>query len=335
MRSGFGAAAVLAAGLVLPLALAGGLAMAALTESPLEADRPEAPVVATIGRAERRETRTTTVTLQPAEVFPVSSQSTGTVTELRMTPDTPLADGEVAVVVDGLPVLAFVAPAPLYRDLAAGMAGDDVTAAQEFLVRHGYLSRTEPSVGRATSRAIAAFNSDHGRGPASTLLVGSLLWVPEGSAPPHEVTVRVGDVVSPSTELYLTADSRDRIVVATEDSASGRLLTVAGVEVPLPPGTSAVEDPDDVAALTTVMGSESTMAATLTGTSASEVGTVPASAVVVDDSGTACFFRGTDGPAVRIEVESGLFGLLDVDPRLIGSPVLVDPRRAATAQSCA
>jgi hypothetical protein len=334
-RSGFGPAVVLALGLALPLVVVGGLALVTLTRSPMDSDRPPAPVIATVGRAERTEAQATTVTRIPAEVFPVSSQSTGTVTALHVTPGTPLGDGEVAMAVDGMPVIVYVAPAPLYRDLTEGMTGDDVLAAQEFLVRHGYLSRPERSVGRAAARAITSFNSDHGRGRTSTLPVGALLWVPEGSGPPREVTARIGDVVSSSTELYLTTDSVDQVVAATDVNESDRLLTVAGVEVLLPAGTTVVDHPDDVAALATAMGNETTAAAILEGTSPREVGTVPASAVVVDDLGRACFFSGTNGPAVRISAESGLFGLVDVDPRLIGSPVLTDPRRTGVAHACA
>lgn len=333
-RSATGPALLLAGGLAAPVVLAGGVAIAALVRSPMESDTASGPVITTVQRAERPESETTTVTWAPSEVYPVLSRSAGTITALGITSGEPLADGDVAMSVDGAPVLAFVAPAPLYRDIGQGMTGEDVDAVQRFLVDRGYLGGAEVPAARSTARAIAAFNADHGRGDTEVLRVGTLLWVPEGSGDPLDVSVRVGDVVEPGTELYRTADGPDRLAIDTTPLAEERVLSVAGVEVALAPDAVAVLDAHDVAAVRAVMGGEDSVGATLSRLAAGEVGTIPSAAVVVDADGRACYFTGLDGHAVQIEADSGSFGLVDVDPGLIGSPVLVGPRRAGVGDAC-
>lgn len=327
-------ALVLALGLAVPLVVGGGFAVVALTRSPMESNAVPEPVVATVGRAERLEAQATTVTWVPADTFAVRSQSAGTITALSIVAGTALADGDVAMVVDGAPVVAYAAPAPLHRDIASGMTGDDVATAQQFLVAHGYLHSVDEVVGPAVSRAIAAFNADHGRGSSTTLSVGSLLWVPGGSGAPQSVTVRVGDTVAPQDELYTTSTIADQVAVSAAAADVERTLTVAGARISLAPGVTAITDPNDVATVRREMAGEPTVSATLATSVAREVGTVPASAVIVDVEGSACYFTGVDGEAVRIEAETGSFGLVDVAPDLIGTPVLTDPRQAGMDLSC-
>lgn len=188
---------MLAGCLAVPLTVGGGLAVTAVLRSPLESDTRPEPVVATVGLAERLDSRATSITLVPADTFPVRSQTSGTVTGVSIVPGSPITDGSVVMAVDGLDVRAYVAAAPLYRDLATGMSGDDVVTAQRFLVARGLLATADGTVGAATVRAIRTFNTGGGRQDTDTLSVGSLLWVPEGSEPPQAVTVRVGDAIDP------------------------------------------------------------------------------------------------------------------------------------------
>lgn len=325
---------MLAGCLAVPLTVGGGLAVTAVLRSPLESDTRPEPVVATVGLAERLDSRATSITFVPADTFPVRSQTSGTVTGVSIVPGSPLTEGSVVMAVDGLDVRAYVAAAPLYRDLATGMSGDDVVTAQRFLVARGLLATADGTVGAATVRAIRAFNAGDGRSDTDTLSTGSLLWVPEGSEPPHAVTVRVGDAIDPQAELYTTSATSDAVVVATQPADVPRVVSLGGATVPLPAGATQVTAPADVAALHAEMADESTAAATVSATAPRTVGTVPASAVAVDQAGAACFFPDVTGPPVRISAEAGSFGLVDVDAALVGTPVLTDPRRTRTDLTC-
>ena len=327
-------ALVLAVGLAIPLSVGTGLAVVAVMRSPLESDASPQPLIATVGGDERLDTKATTVSWVPADTFAVRSQSAGTLTELSISSGTPVTHLSTPMKVDGLDVVAYVAPTPLYRNIQKGMEGQDVFTAQQLLMAEGLLSSADGKVGTATVRAITAFNVNHGRGKSETLDLAGLLWIPDGSGAPQSVQVRVGDVVQPQMDLYTTATSGDRIVVATDTTDVARIVKVAGVEVPLPAGTSSVSAPEDVLALRVAMADAPTVAAMLTATTPRKVGTVPASAVVVDETGKACFFRAVTGEGVAITAESGSFGLVDVDPELIGTPVLTDPRRTRADLSC-
>ncbi len=327
-------AVVLAVGLIGPLVVAVALATAALARSPLEADAQPAPVIAVVERAVRQDAESSSVTWVPADQVPVRSQSAGTVTAVDLVEGRAPTDGDLVLEVDGLPVFAFVAPTPPYRDIVVGVAGRDVLALQHFLAARGYDVTTDGTAGVSTGRAIAAFNSDHGRAGGEKWSSEALLWIPTTVGPPTAVEVRVGDVIAPETEVYLAPEGQDRIEVAAEAADVERTLTVGDVEVRLGAGSTAVTDADDVARIRTAMADEPTAGGVLARATERVVGTVPASAVVVDRSGVACFFTSPRGQAVHIDATEGGFGLVDVDEQLIGSPVLVDPRAAGTVLTC-
>lgn len=329
------AAVVLLVGLAAPLALAGALAVAELLRSPLESDRVTGPVVAAVERAERRRTEVASATFVPADDLPVLSRSAGTVTSLNLLAGVAPVHGDVVMEVDGEPVLAFAAPAPLYRDLTEGMNGDDVRAAQELLVALGHLGSPDRSMGPAAVRAVRSFNAEYGRGSSPVLAANAFLWVPESAGPPKSVSIRVGDVLEPMSPVYVTADGVDRIVLGTDPSHAERVLSAGDVDVPIPPGTVEIVEAADVATVRDLMGEADASSVVLAEAAVREVGTVPASAVVIDSTGTICFFAGADGPAVVIDSDSGGFGLVDVEARLIGSPVLVNPRGVGREQTCA
>ncbi len=326
-----GAFAVLA----VPLAVGAALAVWALASSPLQSSADPQPVVAQVQAAQRDNRTSTTVTLSPAPTVEVRSQSAGTVTGSALQEARPLRTGDVAYEVDGRPVIAYVAAAPLYRDITPGLQGKDVATAQDLLVETGHLKATDRSSTDAMRRAVRAFNAAHGSGTdVTTLAAGSLLWVPEGSGAPDVVIVRVGDVVQPQTPLYETARGASTASVAAPAAEVERSLTVGAVTVPLPAGSTVVTDPDDVADLAEVLGDQESGPAVLADVAPTKVGTVPASAVIVDEKGVSCYFRGLEADPVRIDATAGGFGLVDVDAALVGTPVLVNPRGVVDDLSC-
>lgn len=310
------------------------LAVWALRESPLHSAEPEQPLVAQIGAAERRDSVPVALRLVEARPYPVVSQSSGIVTALSLSVGKAVSTGQTVLAVDGLPVVAYVAPSPLYRDIGPGLSGDDVTVAQQFLQEMGYLGQVDGRVGDATVRAIREFNAAQALPHGDVLLTSSLLWIPLDSAEPHEITVRVGQRIEPQTELYSTVSGQDQIVVDTAPAPVERMVGLGAERATLPEGQSIIADPNQVAALKEAFGEESTATGTVEGAVPRQVGTLPASAVVVDQRSHTCFFPGVSGEGIRIKAESGSFGLVDVDPALVGQPVLVNPRSTREDLSC-
>jgi peptidoglycan hydrolase-like protein with peptidoglycan-binding domain len=332
---GYGAAITLAVALGAPLLLACVLVVQALSNSPLQSASPEAPVIMTIESRERDDRTATSVTVEQPTSFAVTTQSTGIITALHIVPGQPVQAGEPALEVSGAPVLAYTAAAPLFRDIEPGATGPDVTTAQNLLVDLGYLRVVDGKAGPATARAIKKFNTDHGYGSLQDRLTPSqLLWVPEDGTVPAELAVRVGATIDSGDELYTTAAAPAIITVSTKPVDADRTLDVAGANAPLPAGSTSITDPALVQSLVTALAGETTGVAYLTLTTPRTVGTVPASAVVTDESGITCYFTGIATPAVILEDPSGAFGAVDVPTDQVGGDVLANPRETRTDLSC-
>jgi peptidoglycan hydrolase-like protein with peptidoglycan-binding domain len=328
-------AVVAVVALAVPLLVGAVLAVWALAASPLRSATVEEPLIAVVETASRRDQEFTSVTLVPAEPYAVVSQSAGVVTALSIVPGRPVGSGVTAFAVEGRPVVAYVSPSPLYRDISAGLQGDDVRTAQQLLVGLGYLDAVDGRASSPTISAIRAFNAAHGYGKRNDVLaVGSLLWIPEGSAAPQSVTVRVGRSVVPQTELYTTTSGRDRVQVGAPAAPTDRVLTVGAATATLKAGQTDVTDLAAVEEIRAALGEGQTASAVLESMTPRTVGTVPASAVVVDTDGSACFFTDVRGPGVSISADEGSFGLVDVAADLIGTPVLVNPRSTREDLAC-
>lgn len=327
---------VVAVALVLaaPLVIGGGLALLALARSPLQSDVPAAPLVGQVQPVARPASETVTATwVAPVERV-VAAQSEGTVTGLAIEPGRPIAAGDVVVRVDGLPVIAFAAPAPLYRDVVEGMEGDDVRSVQAVLVDRGLLDRVDGLAGPATADAIERWNASYGLPHGRTFARSSVIWIPEGATVPVDVSIEVGDLLQPPTPIYRAVLDPERVDVDIEGDPARRTVSLADATVPLPPGQSAISDPEDVAAIRVVMADQDTAAVVVTTAGSHEVGGVPASAVLTDDAGNACVLTDLDGGSVRIDPLGGSLGMVEVDARLIGTPLVINPREAGVGETC-
>jgi peptidoglycan hydrolase-like protein with peptidoglycan-binding domain len=232
------------------LVVGGALALFALQTSPLDSATGVGPLIGTVGSAERDDRANVTVAVVEPESFVVTTQSAGIVTELGIGPGLALVDGQAALEVDGLPVTAYVAPSPLFRDITRGLEGKDVATAQQLLQTLGYLVTVDGKAGAGTAKAITTFNKDHGRsGNGSVLRLDSLLWIPTDSEPPVKVSIRIGTTLSPGSELYTTSTGHDTLSVEAEATDADQVLTVGQTSATLPAGATAVTDPADVEAI--------------------------------------------------------------------------------------
>ncbi len=321
--------------LSIPLAIGTITAVWGLARSPLEAARPPEPVIAAVGSAQRADATRTTAIYRPAETFAVTTQSMGTITDLSIAVSVPVENASIAMKVDGKPVYAYVASAPLYQDISRGSTGEDVATAQQLLHDLGYLDTVDGRAGYATERAIIEFNKGQGYGDNNPVLAASsLLWVPQGSGAPATVAVRVGKNLTPGVDLYTTTTGAAWFDLGIEASQQDRMVTADDVTVALDPGTGRIIDPDSVAKLAALLGGSTTLPVSIVLAEPRTVGTIPASAIVTDADGTMCFFSGPNGAAIRVDGQAGSSGLVDVDADRIGEPVLVNPRDVKVALTC-
>ncbi len=334
-RGGISAAMGVVALLAIPLVAGGALALYALQRSPLDSASGEEPLVGVVGSAERDDRVNVTLEVDTADSFAVATQSAGVLTALGIQPGVALVDGAAALEVDGLPVTAYVAPAPLYRDITWGLKGKDVATAQRLLKKLGYLATVDGDAGPATARAITRFNKDHGRtANGAVLRVDSLLWIPADSEPPVKVGVRVGARLSPGNELYTTSTGHDTISVDTKATDADRILTVGQESVTLPAGATSVTNPEDIAVIGPAINDATARSAFLALATPRVVGTVPASALVTDPTGATCFFSDVTGPGTTVVATEGSFGTVDVDPALVGASLLINPRDVRGDLAC-
>lgn len=326
--------------LAVPLIAGLGLAAWALSVSPLESATDTAASIGVVEAAERADSSSTTVEYVPGEAFPVTSQSTGLVTELDIAPGEQIEPGSTVLRVDRLPVTAYVSPAPLHRDIEPGMRGDDVVVAQRLLSDLDYLNSSADGIaGSATQAAIRSFNADRGYGNDNMVLsLSSLLWIPEASGPPDTVSVRVGATLEPGAELYVTTAGQGYLAVGVQPADDERVVTVNESPVNLAPGETTITDPDVVATVAATiadsMGADTSIPASIALAQPRQVGTLPAAAMVTDADGSVCFFSSVDGAGTVVEATDGSFGLVDVDAALVGTPVLLNPRDVREDLSC-
>ncbi len=321
--------------LALPLLAGVTLAAIALSESPLESAAQEEPLMGTVELAARTDATSTTVAVVVPQDFPVVSESAGVITNLAIAPGQAIEDGSVAMSVSGRPIVAFVADAPLFRDITTGTKGKDVKAAEAFLSRLGYLKHADRTADSHTAAAIKEFNRDHGhRADGSTLRVAALLWIPAGASAPTAVTARVGEHIGSGSEVFRTVSGESSVSVTAAPVPADRVLTVAGRSATLRAGESTIVDHDDVAMIEAAMSGQGTATGSLTLAQPRTVGTIPAVAVITDANGATCYFPSAAGPPIRVDASQGGFGQVDVDASLVGTPVLLNPRGVIEDQTC-
>lgn len=181
--------------------------------------------------------RSVRVKVQLKEAVPVTAPVTGRVTALRVAPHASLASGSKIMDVDGLPVVALHTTTPLYREIADGVAGDDITALQEELQRLGYDISTTGKVNWATRSAAAdLLGVDDGQGGVPEALPHThFLWLPTVNVTVNEVKVSLGDTLTEqSTILTLTGGANTGMIDIPADALPGaRVLFLQDKEYPV------------------------------------------------------------------------------------------------------
>lgn len=140
--------------------------------------------------------RRVNVTVERTAGLPLGVRDSGLVTRSACAPGAVIESGTSPVTVDDRPVLALATSVPLWRDLAPGTRGGDVTALQDELVRLGHSLRPDGVYGSATTAAVTALQRQAGVArPTGTLAATSVLWLPAARVTVGECAVGLAEPV--------------------------------------------------------------------------------------------------------------------------------------------
>lgn len=312
--------------------------------SPLRSDTPVPALADTVQAARQAQTIPVTIGIVKGSELPLSVPRAGTVTSVTMTPSKRLMPGDVLMTVDDEPLVAFAAAAPLLRPVTAGSKGPDAERAIAFLNAAGLLrATTARHVDGTVTSAIDKLRERTGMtGPAGTLRPEDLIWVGSGPAHLTDMSVRVGQRVKRYQEVAVLEGSSDTVAfattvaIATDDS--GASLTLGGTTVAL---TAAelqdlrVTQPEDVAALRAELDANPLAAATLRLTEGRRVGVIPATAVITDPHGSHCLVEAATHHPVPVEPLGGSLAAVELDAKLVGRIVLLNPVEVLGEVTCA
>lgn len=187
--------------------------------------------------------------IQRAAPFEVRSPRGGRVTALgACAAGSTVVSGDRLLDLDERPLVALHTSVPLWRDLGAGMRGEDVRAVQEEMQRLGYDLTADGVFGRSTSTALrdvwrkAGLDLPRHRAPT----LADVLWIPASAVPDQECAVALGDAVDEDDVLVEIIGGVHAITVAEVPLSrlpGPRVLDLGVVQVATDDG-GVVRDPE-------------------------------------------------------------------------------------------
>lgn len=278
---------------------------------------------------------------------PVVLSGSGTLTALPAVGDV-IGPGDTVVEVDGVPVLALVGAFPMWRALGPGVdSGKDVAQLEMTLTSLGYTADGAMTVDEdwtsATTRAVKAFQADHGQDDDGTVDVADIVWI----SGPVRVDGVGGVLGQEAGAAAVEVTSPEQVVLVDADVADSDLLAVGtALQLELPTGAVTTGTVTDIGAPvagesgSTTMPVEITMGAsealndgtpidvTATEVSAEGAIAVPVEAVLaLAEGGYAVEVALADGSTTLVGVELGVFadGYVQVDGTVAEGDEVVVP----------
>jgi len=153
------------------------------------------------------DTRSVAVDFALSSPVTLTSGATGRVTSSSCVADGTVASGSSILAVNGEPLVALSTSIPLWRDLADGDSGKDVTALQTELSRLGYGTGVDGKVGPSTLAAVAKLLAPgtEAATPTAAVPASRFIWLPSETAAVGTCDVAVGDTVTPGSAVATTA----------------------------------------------------------------------------------------------------------------------------------
>jgi peptidoglycan hydrolase-like protein with peptidoglycan-binding domain len=202
----------LAAGVAL-LVVAGAAAAWVVTRGD-HTSAAQPPATATATRATLTQTVDASFTLAKDGTSTLASPAGGTVTSVAITAGRAVRALTKLVGIDGKAIYGIPSGYPLYRGLADGDQGPDVTALQRALAAAGYgPGETDGDFGAGTADALADWQADQGLDATGQLEPASFVSYKPGAVV-DEVAVAVGDRVQAGGKLATLAPASSLVATA-------------------------------------------------------------------------------------------------------------------------
>ena len=237
----------------------------------------------------------------------------GVLTASSCEPGGVVASGGGAWAVDGQPLVGLATAVPLWRDLAVGAKGADVSGLQVELARLGYAVTVDGTYGASTRTALVKLFSLVGASFPSngTLPLGWVVWLPSPEVAVASCPVRVGDPVGFGDTLAQAAGGLTALVLANPPG-EGWVVGYQG-RTAAADANGVVADAEFLAAVEagpeyrfyTSMGTGS-IPLVVSLTTPRDVLVVPPSSVVVAAPGSGCLVSG--GQAVPVDIVASSLG---------------------------
>jgi HlyD family secretion protein len=203
----------LAAGIVLVVVAAGAAAWVFVANGD---ERPAAQALATANavRATLTQTVDASFTLVKQDVKPLKAMAGGVVTSVSITQGKPVKALTPLVTINGEAVYGIPSSYPLYRNLAEGDDGSDVTSLQKALAAAGYdPGEADGEFGSGTADALANWQADQSLDETGKLDLNRFVSYRPGAVV-DDVAVEVGDRVGAGGQLATLAPRSDLVAQA-------------------------------------------------------------------------------------------------------------------------
>jgi len=212
--------------------------MVVVPQQPPDALKPgNDPIVAPALVQQFDDQRAVTLAFDQGPDMPLVLHSFGTIT--GMPSSLALVSGEVAVWVDGAPLIALATTAPLYRDLGVNDKGADVAVLNAELLRLGYAAPMSDIFTKATRNAwLNLQKADGVVKPAARLALGSVVWLPGASVRVLSWPFTLGSPTPANGMLGVVPGEVESATVTMADNSplpsDSRTVTVQGQSTVLP-----------------------------------------------------------------------------------------------------
>jgi peptidoglycan hydrolase-like protein with peptidoglycan-binding domain len=200
-------------------------------------DTTEAPKLAAVEQRDLQRTESLDGTTGHGVAGPLLLTGSGTLTALPAVGDV-IDQGTVVAEVDGRPIIALQGPLPMWRALGPSVTdGKDVQQLEYVLTALGYGDTYGITVDEdwtsATTRAVEAFQADHGQDDDGTIDIGDIVWIPG----PVRVDSVAGAVGQQLGDAGIKVTGTTQTVHVKLDVSDADLLAVGtAVTVELPSG---------------------------------------------------------------------------------------------------
>lgn len=337
-----GAVVTLAAGVVTGLGLAAALL---IPTTPTSLEQGSALFALPVTMQDYADPQPARLVAHVAPPVDIVLQRPGTVTRSDCAEGRKLVSGSSSVAVDGLNILNLTSEVPLWRDLTVGDRGPDVRALEKEATRLGRSIDVDSVLSRKDMDELSALGRKADVAMGDKLDRSLILWLADAEVVVSSCGKQLGAGVSPG-DVFAQGESEIVLSAAAlppDRLAGPRALDLLEEPAPIDEDGVLVDDIDSAA----LRRSSAFQAASSNSPGASDlelsttvsllepvkVAAVPATAVLVDESGETCVFSAGNPHPVR--VVGSEFGNSFITFTGDTPPAEIDVRPSARESGCA